>query len=95
MTWDNVIFSKDSCHIRDKEGIVAKDIRTSDNCYIFGSGRLNTCLITQKDETSLWHQRLGHVNYRNLSKLSRKDLVLGIPKLGRQESIVCGDYQQG
>ncbi len=91
----DVGFSKDGCHIRDKEGIVAKGIRTGDNCYIFGNGRPNTCLITQKDETSLWHQRLGHVNYRNLSKLSRKDLVLGIPKLGRQESLICGDCQHG
>lgn len=86
-----VSFTKEGCHIKDKERIVVKSIRTGDNYHILGNGRSNTCLISQKDETSLWHQRLGHVNYRNLSKLIRKDLVLGIPKLGRQESIVCGD----
>lgn len=49
----DVGFSKDDCHIKDKEGIVVKGIHTGDNFYMFGSGRPNTCLIIQKDETSL------------------------------------------
>lgn len=50
---------------------------------------------SQKDKTSLWHQRLGHAKFKNLSRLSRKDLDLGIPKIGRQDSLFCDDYQHG
>lgn len=72
----DVGFSKNGCYIKDIERIVAKGIHTNDNCYIFGEGKPNTCLITQKDETSLWYQSLGHVNFKRITKgHSLKDII--------------------
>jgi len=39
------------------------------------------CLMSVNDEKWLWHKRLGHVNWRLISKLSKMKLVKGLPKL--------------
>ncbi|GKD35644.1 putative ribonuclease H-like domain-containing protein [Tanacetum coccineum] len=43
------------------------------------------CLIAKatSDESKLWHRRLGHINFKNLNKLVKGNLVRGLPsKLG-------------
>ncbi|GJV90913.1 putative ribonuclease H-like domain-containing protein [Tanacetum coccineum] len=39
------------------------------------------CLITKatSDESKLWHRRLGHINFKNLNKLVKGNLVRGLP----------------
>ncbi|GJW50725.1 putative ribonuclease H-like domain-containing protein [Tanacetum coccineum] len=39
------------------------------------------CLIAKAtvDESNKWHRRLGHVNFKNLNKLVKKNLVRGLP----------------
>ncbi|GJZ67678.1 ribonuclease H-like domain-containing protein, partial [Tanacetum coccineum] len=39
------------------------------------------CLITKatSDESKLWHRRLGHINFKNLNKLAKGNLVRGLP----------------
>lgn len=38
-------------------------------------------LISLKDESVLWHKRLSYANYQLLSKLAKKELVRGLPKI--------------
>ncbi|GKC07068.1 putative RNA-directed DNA polymerase [Tanacetum coccineum] len=40
-----------------------------------------TCLVARasEDEAILWHKRLGHVNFKNINKLVRSNLVRGLP----------------
>ncbi|GKE85979.1 putative ribonuclease H-like domain-containing protein, partial [Tanacetum coccineum] len=40
-----------------------------------------TCLVTKasEDEAILWHRRLGHVNFKNINKLVKSNLVRGLP----------------
>ncbi|GJV85948.1 ribonuclease H-like domain-containing protein [Tanacetum coccineum] len=40
-----------------------------------------TCLIAKatSDESKLWHRRLGHINFKNLNKLVKGNLVRGLP----------------
>ncbi|GKF33165.1 putative ribonuclease H-like domain-containing protein, partial [Tanacetum coccineum] len=40
-----------------------------------------TCLVAKayEDEAILWHRRLGHVNFKNINKLVRSNLVRGLP----------------
>nr|GEV35650.1 ribonuclease H-like domain-containing protein [Tanacetum cinerariifolium] len=47
---------------------------------IVPSGDL-ACLIAKAtfDESNKWHRRLGHVNYKNLNKLVKGNLVRGLP----------------
>nr|GFB31308.1 putative ribonuclease H-like domain-containing protein [Tanacetum cinerariifolium] len=47
---------------------------------IIPSGDL-TCLFKKAtlDESNLWHRRLGHVNFKNINKLVKGNLVRGLP----------------
>nr|GEW79255.1 hypothetical protein [Tanacetum cinerariifolium] len=40
-----------------------------------------TCLFANEtiDESNLWHRRLGHVNFKNINKLVKGNLVRGLP----------------
>src|ERR1043165_4171047 len=40
-----------------------------------------TCLLSKASESEslLWHRRLGHVNFKNIYKLSKLNLVRGLP----------------
>src|SRR4030066_1623899 len=37
------------------------------------------CLLSVNDEKWMWHRRLGHANWRLISKLSKHQLVRGLP----------------
>ena len=39
------------------------------------------CMLSKEGERWLWHKRLGHLNLKHISKLSRKDLVKRLPKI--------------
>nr|GEV88699.1 hypothetical protein [Tanacetum cinerariifolium] len=40
-----------------------------------------TCLLAEatNDESMLWHRRLGHINFKNINKLVKDNLVRGLP----------------
>ncbi|GJZ74487.1 ribonuclease H-like domain-containing protein [Tanacetum coccineum] len=68
------------------ENQVLLRIPKQNNMYSFNienivpSGGL-ACLITKAtfDESNKWHRRLGHVNFKNLNKLVKGNLVRGLP----------------
>ena len=40
------------------------------------------CMLSEtKSENWLWHQRYGHINFRDLNMLSEKKMVQGLPKI--------------
>ncbi|CAL8162540.1 unnamed protein product [Prunus armeniaca] len=47
------------------------------------------------ETNALWHQRLGHMNFRDLYKLSKKELVSGLPKVDKIDQHVCEGCQLG
>ncbi|GJV31352.1 ribonuclease H-like domain-containing protein [Tanacetum coccineum] len=48
-----------------------------------------TCLIAKatSDESKLWHIRLGHINFKNLNKLVKGNLVRGLPSKNTEEKV--------
>lgn len=42
-----------------------------------------------KDEKELWHRKLGHVNRKQISTISFKDLVCDYPKIKSEKSESC------
>ncbi|GJZ71894.1 ribonuclease H-like domain-containing protein [Tanacetum coccineum] len=58
--------------------------------YITGKGGL-ACLIAKAtiDESNKWHRRLGHVNFKNLNKLVKGNLVRGLPSKIFQNDHTC------
>jgi len=68
-------------------------VRTGNNCYMWEEPKI--CLRAEKEDPVLWHQRLGHMNARSMSKLVNKEMVRGVPELKHIEKIVCGACNQG
>ncbi|XP_031091039.1 uncharacterized protein LOC115996034 [Ipomoea triloba] len=50
---------------------------------------------TTTDNTDLWHQRLGHMNYQDMNHLISHECVRGVPKFKVKETGVCGPCQLG
>ncbi|GJT15104.1 putative ribonuclease H-like domain-containing protein [Tanacetum coccineum] len=61
-----------------------------------GKGGL-ACLIAKAttDESNKWHRRLGHVNFKNLNKLVKGNLVRGLPSKIFQNDHTCVACQKG
>jgi hypothetical protein len=53
------------------------------------------CLLSLSDEKWLWHKRLGHANWRLISKLSKQKLVSGLPDIDYHSDALCGSCQKG
>ncbi|GKB14320.1 putative ribonuclease H-like domain-containing protein, partial [Tanacetum coccineum] len=63
---------------------------------IVPSGGL-ACLIAKAivDESNKWHRRLGHVNFKNLNKLVKGNLVRGLPPKIFHNDHTCVACQKG
>ncbi|GJV88531.1 putative ribonuclease H-like domain-containing protein [Tanacetum coccineum] len=55
------------------------------------------CLIAkaESDESKLWHRRLGHINFKNLNKLVKGNLVRGLPSKVFRNDHTCVACQKG
>ncbi|GJR00833.1 retrovirus-related pol polyprotein from transposon TNT 1-94 [Tanacetum coccineum] len=69
----------------DESQILLK-IPREDNMYSFDMKNIVpkeslTCLIAKatSDESMLWHRRLGHINFKNINKLVKENIVRGLP----------------
>jgi len=53
------------------------------------------CLLSVNDKKWVWHKRLGHANWRLISKLSKLQLVKGLPDIDYHSDALCGACQKG
>ncbi|GJZ12427.1 putative ribonuclease H-like domain-containing protein, partial [Tanacetum coccineum] len=78
------------------------EVPRQDNMYSFdlknivSSGGL-TYLFAKAtiDESNLWHRRLGHINFKNMNKLVRGNLVRGLPSKIFENDHSCVACQKG
>ncbi|KAK2401717.1 putative mitochondrial protein [Trifolium repens] len=95
-----VKFNKDACTVikESDESIVFRGLRKG-NVYKINLSELSeqkiVCLLSLNDEKWVWHQRLGHANWRLISKLSKLSLVKGLPNLNYHSNALCGPCQIG
>nr|GEV59235.1 ribonuclease H-like domain-containing protein [Tanacetum cinerariifolium] len=56
-----------------------------------------TCLFTKAtlDESNLWHRRLGHINFKTMHKVMRRNLVRGLPSKLFENDHTCVGFQKG
>ena len=47
------------------------------------------CLYSSDDDSWFWRRKLGHASMNTISKLLRKDLVKGLPKLNFSKDKIC------
>nr|GEV37728.1 putative ribonuclease H-like domain-containing protein [Tanacetum cinerariifolium] len=89
---NKVLFTKTDClvlsldfKLPDENQVLLK-IHTQHNMYSFNLKNIDpsrdlACLFVKAsiDESNKWHRRLGHVNFKNLNKLMKGNLVRGLP----------------
>ncbi|CAM8951089.1 unnamed protein product [Rhodiola kirilowii] len=96
---NQVQFTRNSCQVYDKHGVcVMEGDPASNNCYLLSRATTPaaiTCMVSRTDEVHLWHQRLGHINFRSLKLLVNERLLKGIPNIRGDMQIICGDCQAG
>ncbi|KAI3458659.1 hypothetical protein Pfo_015322 [Paulownia fortunei] len=77
-------FNKDKCQIFDEtDRCILTSSRSTDNYYVLQQPQV--CHNIKIDETDLWHQKLGHLNFKNLTKINHlTDQIIGSPTEGRR-----------
>ena len=55
----------------------------------------NLCLLANTSDPWIWHKRFGHLNFKLLSRLSKHDLVRGLPKMNFKVDSLCDACQLG
>ncbi|GKB82016.1 putative ribonuclease H-like domain-containing protein [Tanacetum coccineum] len=79
----------------DESQILLK-IPRKDNMYSFDMKNIVpkeslTCLVAKDtlDESMLWHRRLGHINFKNINKLVKNNIVRGLPTKSFENDKTC------
>nr|GEY63921.1 hypothetical protein [Tanacetum cinerariifolium] len=89
---NNVLFTDTECFVlspnfklADESQVLLK-VPRKNNMYSFDMKNTVpkkdlTCLLAKatNDESMLWHRRLGHINFKNINKLVKDNLVRGLP----------------
>ena len=55
----------------------------------------NLCLLANASDPWIWHKRFGHLNFKLLSRLSKHDLIRGLPKIDFKVDSICDACQLG
>ncbi|GJZ59583.1 retrovirus-related pol polyprotein from transposon TNT 1-94 [Tanacetum coccineum] len=82
-----VAFQKSTCFVRDLQGndLLTGNRRTDLYTISLQETTSSTpiCLMAKASPTQawLWHRRLSHLNFDYINLLSKKDVVIGLPKL--------------
>ena len=86
-----VLFSKGKCLVLNELGEqLINWVHTLDNCYSLVSNVEIVCNSIRMPNEDLWYQRMGHESYKQLFVVSKKEAMLGIPKLVKVDNAVCG-----
>jgi hypothetical protein len=92
-----LVFDSKKCEIRKEESgkLVATVVRTPSNIYVLNEIGKERCCLGKDDESWLWHKRMGHINFDNLVKVSKKEVVREILEISKPTNILCKHCLQG
>ncbi|GJU75621.1 putative ribonuclease H-like domain-containing protein, partial [Tanacetum coccineum] len=105
---NKVLFTDSEClvlspefNLPDENQVLLRILRQN-NMYSFNLENIVpfgglACLIAKAtiDESNKWHMRLGHVNFKNLNKLVKGNLVRGLPSKIFHNDHTCVACQKG
>nr|GEY96312.1 hypothetical protein [Tanacetum cinerariifolium] len=91
-----VAFRKSTCFIRDfKVTIYSSVIMDLISIHFLFKNQLHQLLMAKATPTQawLWHRRLSHLNFDYINLLSKKDIVIGLPKLKYIKDQLCSSCE--
>nr|GEU29817.1 hypothetical protein [Tanacetum cinerariifolium] len=94
-----VAFRKSTYFVRDLQGNDLLTVNRGSDLYIISLQELTSstplCLMAKATPTQawLWHRRLSHLNFDYINLLSKKDIVIGLPKLKYVNDQLCSSCE--
>nr|GEW09209.1 integrase, catalytic region, zinc finger, CCHC-type, peptidase aspartic, catalytic [Tanacetum cinerariifolium] len=94
-----VAFRKSTCFVRDLQGNDLLTGNRGSDLYIISlqesTSSTPLCLMAKATPTQawLWHRRLSHLNFDYINLLSKKDIVIGLPKLKYVKDQLCSSCE--
>ncbi|GJY63694.1 retrovirus-related pol polyprotein from transposon TNT 1-94 [Tanacetum coccineum] len=94
-----VAFQKSTCFVRDLQGNDLLTGNRGSDLYIISLQETTSstpiCLMAKASPTQawLWHRRLSHLNFDYINLLSKKDVVIGLPKLKYVKDQLCSSCE--
>ena len=93
---NKVIFSLDEVEITEISSgkVIAKGVANhAQKVYMFSHFlpySNPSALLIHANAIKFWHERFGHLNYKYLSDLSEKEMVIGLPKIKFSKGVCQG-----
>nr|GEY11338.1 retrovirus-related Pol polyprotein from transposon TNT 1-94 [Tanacetum cinerariifolium] len=94
-----VAFMKSTCFVRDLQGNDLLTGNRGSDLYTISlqesTPSTPLCLLAKAAPTQawLWHRRLSHLNFDYINLLSKKDIVIGLPKLKYVKDQLCSSCE--
>nr|GEV61546.1 hypothetical protein [Tanacetum cinerariifolium] len=94
-----VTFQKSTCFVRDRQGNDLLTCNRRSDLYTISLQESSTstplCLMAKASPTQawLWHRRLFHLNFDYINLLSKKDVMIGLPKLKYVKDQLCSSCE--
>lgn len=90
----NVKITNNMCMVTDQNGkCIFKGTRSYDNYYYIHTSIIMTSNLANNNLTSLWHEKLGHMNVKDLVKSSKTKIVHGLPTFSQYDIPICASCQ--
>jgi hypothetical protein len=89
-----LFFDSKKCEIR-KEGsrkLVDTAKRTPNNIYVLNEIGKERCFLGKENESWLWHKRMGHMNFDNLVKINKNEVVKEMLEILKLENTLSCEY---
>nr|GEZ44193.1 hypothetical protein [Tanacetum cinerariifolium] len=99
ITINKVAFRKSTCFVRDLQGNdllidnCGSDLYTISLQELTSSTPLYLMAKASPTQAWLWHRRLSHLNFDYINLLSKKDVVIGLPKLKYVKDQLCSSCE--
>ena len=94
-----VIFTKSKCQIIQEESLeVVLEAARKGNMYIvdWRSAKPSLCMLARSKEDLCWdwHSKLSHLNFKTINKLTKRNLVEGLPNVTFRKDKICEACQR-
>ena len=84
-----MIFKKAKCLTYDENSVKMFEGFWKNNINLIKPSNIDAecCFLSMANNVHIWHKRLGHVKFNQLENLSKKNLVVGLPKISIKQDI--------
>ncbi|KAG8485650.1 hypothetical protein CXB51_018843 [Gossypium anomalum] len=90
-----VVFKGNECQISDPSGSMLMSVAMTEKSFVVDWNKgFDNAYVVSSEDSKLWHQRLGHANFKSMAQMVSKEMVENFTKTVQSED-VCEVCQMG